>query len=85
MDPAMTAEELRAALRSGELRAVEAAQFYRERIEKHDADLNAFVWMDREDVIRRARADFNPFGALTGCSLVVHLGCSVSSHLVDQL
>ena len=52
---ALTLTELRARLRAREVSAVELCEHFLERIEAH-ADLNAFITVDRERALRRARA-----------------------------
>lgn len=53
--PESSALEIAAAIRSGEVSAVEVAQMYLDRIETRGGELNAIIWLDREDTLRRAR------------------------------
>ncbi|MFF2486129.1 amidase [Microbacterium sp. NPDC058062] len=54
MDPFISATELAALLSSRQVSAVEAADFYLDRIDAINPRINAIVWIDRDDVRRRA-------------------------------
>ncbi|THE07699.1 amidase [Microbacterium oleivorans] len=51
----ISATELARLIRSGEVSAVETAQHYLERLDATNPDVNAIVWIDRDDVLRRAQ------------------------------
>ncbi len=51
----MDAWDLCDAMRRGALDPVETAEFFCERVETYDRRIHAFLWFDREDVLRRAR------------------------------
>ena len=53
-DPYISATELAQLIRSRQISAVETAEFYLDRIDSLNPSVNAIVWMDREDVLRRA-------------------------------
>ncbi|MFK5047754.1 amidase family protein, partial [Klebsiella pneumoniae] len=51
----ISATELARKLRAGEVSAVETAQHYLDRLDEVNPAVNAIVWIDRDDVLRRAR------------------------------
>lgn len=53
--PESSALDIAAAIRAGEASPVEVAEMYLDRIERRGGELNAIVWLDREDTLRRAR------------------------------
>jgi len=53
--PESSALDIAAAIRAGEASPVEVAEMYLDRIEQRGDELNAIVWLDREDALRRAR------------------------------
>lgn len=53
--PTSSALEIAAAIRSGEVSPVEVAEMYFEQIDARNDEVNAIVWIDREDTLRRAR------------------------------
>ena len=55
-DPFISATELARLIRSREISAVEAAEFFLDRVDVLNPDINAIVWLDRDDVRRRAEA-----------------------------
>jgi amidase len=58
LDPFLSATELARLLRSREVTAAETAAFFLDRVDALNPDVNAIVWMNRDDVLRRAeRAD----------------------------
>ncbi|UOQ58822.1 amidase [Leucobacter allii] len=56
ISPTSSALEIAAAIRSGAVGAVEVAEMYLAEIDRRNDAINAIVWLDREDVLRRARA-----------------------------
>ena len=52
----ISATELARQIRTGEISAVETAQHYLDRLDAVNPEVNAIVWIDRDDVLRRARA-----------------------------
>ncbi|WP_449282788.1 amidase [Leucobacter sp.] len=54
--PTSSALDIAAAIRAGEASPVEVAEMYLEQVESRGDAVNAIVWLDREDVLRRARA-----------------------------
>jgi amidase len=54
LDPFISATDLARALRDREITAVETAEFYLERVDAINPEINAIVWIDRDDVMRRA-------------------------------
>lgn len=55
-DPFISATSLAQLIRDREVSALETAEFYLHRIDAINPDINAIVWMDRDDVRRRASA-----------------------------
>jgi len=55
LDPFVSVLDLARLLREREVSAVEVAQHYLDRVDALNPALNAIVWIDREDVLRRAR------------------------------
>jgi amidase len=55
MDPFISAIDLAAALRRRDVSAAEVADFYLDRVDALNPAINAIVWMDVDDVKRRAR------------------------------
>lgn len=53
--PASSALEIAAAIRTGEVGAVEVTEMYLDRIDARNGEINAIVWLDRDDALRRAR------------------------------
>ncbi|PRI12668.1 amidase [Leucobacter massiliensis] len=53
--PASSALDISAAIRSGDVSPVEVTQMYLDEIDARNGDVNAIVWLDREDALRRAR------------------------------
>lgn len=53
--PESSALEIAAAIRRGETSPVEVAELYLDRIAERNGELNAIIWLDREDTLRRAR------------------------------
>lgn len=56
LDPFISATDLARALRTREVSAVETAEFFLDRVDAINPEINAIVWIDREDVLRRAAA-----------------------------
>ncbi|HEY8590002.1 MAG TPA: amidase [Naasia sp.] len=56
IDPFISATALAARLHNRTLSPVEVAEFYLDRIDETNPAVNAIVWLDRDDVLRRARA-----------------------------
>ncbi|MFS0734132.1 amidase [Microbacterium sp. 1P10UB] len=54
ISPSISATELARLIRAGELSAVEVAQHYLDRHDQANPAVNAIVWIDRDDVLRRA-------------------------------
>ncbi|WP_104045423.1 amidase [Arthrobacter sp. ZGTC412] len=54
MDPFISAVELARKLRDREVSAIEIAEFYLDRHDALNPEVNAIVWIDRDDVLRRA-------------------------------
>ncbi|WP_120003921.1 amidase [Nesterenkonia muleiensis] len=54
LKPSLTAHELRDKLRSRDVSAIEAAEYYLKRIHEIDGDINSIIWLDDEDVMNRA-------------------------------
>ncbi|OZM83735.1 amidase [Pseudonocardia sp. MH-G8] len=73
----LTATELLAAYRSGELSPVEATEAALERIERHDPDVNAFCLVDADAALAGAKASAErwqrgePDGALDGVPISI--------------
>ncbi len=59
----LTATELLAAYRSGELSPVEATESALERIERHDPEVNAFCLVDADAALTSAKASAERWGA----------------------
>ncbi|MGW1782693.1 amidase [Streptomyces sp. NPDC002143] len=55
MNPFDSAVSLARAVRSRQLSPVELAEEYLRRVDRHDPQLNAFVWRNDEDVLRAAK------------------------------
>lgn len=55
LHPFLTVTDLAELLRTRQVSAVDAAQFYLDRVDAVNPLVNAIVWMDRDDVLRRAR------------------------------
>ncbi len=53
--PESSALDIAAAIRNGEVGPVEVAEMYLDRIEGRGEELNAIIWLDRDDTLRRAR------------------------------
>ncbi|XPP27382.1 MAG: amidase [Leucobacter sp.] len=53
--PESSALDIAAAIRRGEASPVEVTEMYLDRIAERNGELNAIVWLDREDALRRAR------------------------------
>ncbi|UOQ59069.1 amidase [Leucobacter rhizosphaerae] len=53
--PTSSALDIAAAIRSGAVSPVEVADMYLDRIDARNDEVNAIVWLDREDALRRAR------------------------------
>ncbi len=53
--PVSSALEIGAAIRAGEVSPVEVAEMYLAEIDARNDAVNAIVWLDREDALRRAR------------------------------
>lgn len=53
--PASSALDIAAAVKTGEVSPVEVAEMYLDQIDARNDAINAFVWLDREDTLRRAR------------------------------
>lgn len=56
LDPFISALDLAALLKNREVSAVEVAEFYLQRIDDLNPEVNAIVWLDRDDILDRARA-----------------------------
>ncbi|MGB4778861.1 amidase [Microbacterium sp.] len=56
LDPFISATDLARLIRTREVSAVETAQFFLHRVDAINPEINAIVWMDRDDVLRRAEA-----------------------------
>lgn len=56
LDPFLSATDVARLIRSREVSAVEVADFYLDRVDAINPEINAIVWMDRDDVHRRAAA-----------------------------
>ncbi|MEP6843350.1 MAG: amidase [Pseudolysinimonas sp.] len=56
IEPFTSATELARLIRTREVSAVEAAEHYLSRVDEVNPAVNAIVWMDRADVMRRAEA-----------------------------
>jgi amidase len=56
IDPFVSAVDLAALIRSGEVTAADVAQFYLDRVDAINPEVNAIVWIDREDVLARAKS-----------------------------
>jgi aspartyl-tRNA(Asn)/glutamyl-tRNA(Gln) amidotransferase subunit A len=73
----LTATELLAAYRSGELSPVEATEAALQRIERHDPDVNAFCLVDADAALASAKASAErwqrgePIGALDGVPISI--------------
>jgi aspartyl-tRNA(Asn)/glutamyl-tRNA(Gln) amidotransferase subunit A len=73
----LTATELLAAYRSGELSPVEATEAALERIERHDPEVNAFCLVDADAALASAKASAErwgrrePLGALDGVPISI--------------
>jgi aspartyl-tRNA(Asn)/glutamyl-tRNA(Gln) amidotransferase subunit A len=73
----LTATELLAAYRSGELSPVEATESALERIERHDPEVNAFCLVDADAALASAKASAErwgrrePLGALDGVPISI--------------
>jgi aspartyl-tRNA(Asn)/glutamyl-tRNA(Gln) amidotransferase subunit A len=73
----LTATELLAAYRSGELSPVEATESALERIERHDPEVNAFCLVDADAALASAKASaerwgrHEPLGALDGVPISI--------------
>lgn len=52
----LSAGQLAEGVRSGELRAVDVAQAFLERVQAHNAELNALLRVDADEVLQQARA-----------------------------
>ncbi|GAA0983819.1 amidase [Acrocarpospora macrocephala] len=55
MDPFISATELAAQIRTRAISPVEVAEFYLDRIERHNPALNAIIWRNDEEVLEQAR------------------------------
>lgn len=55
-DPFISATSLAQLIRDREVSSVEAVEFYLDRVDAINPEINAIVWMDRDDVRRRASA-----------------------------
>ncbi len=56
LDPFLSATELARLLRTRQVSATETAEFYLDRVDTINPEINAIVWMDRDDILRRAAA-----------------------------
>lgn len=56
LDPFISATALAQLIRNREISSVEVADFFLDRVDAINPDINAIVWMDRDDVRRRALA-----------------------------
>ena len=56
LDPFLSATELARLLRTRQVSATETAEFYLDRVDTVNPEINAIVWMDRDDILRRAAA-----------------------------
>jgi amidase len=55
LNPFISAVDLAKLIRNKELSSVEATQFFLDRLDHINPEINAIIWMDREDVLNRAK------------------------------
>lgn len=65
-DPFISATDLARLIRTREVSAVETAEFYLDRVDAINPEVNAIVWLDRDDVLRRAAASDSRIAAGDG-------------------